>query len=89
MNDYYAQWHEWISQIKCGVKYTKESRQHNYILYVFVHIKVTNMHKQFMISEVMGDGTLVGSNVTFCLLHLEAKGVHVDYVKTIFYELEW
>lgn len=64
MIDYYAQWHEWISQIKWGVKDTKESRQHNYILYVFVHIKVTNMHKQSMISEVRGEGTLVGSNVT-------------------------
>lgn len=66
------------------MKDTKESRQHNYILYVFVHIKVTNKHEQSVISEVRREGTLVGNNVTWwtsSLLHLEAKGVPVDYVK--------
>lgn len=78
--------------LKCHVKDTKEHRQHNYILYVFVNIKETNMHKQSMSLEVKREGTLVGSNVTWwtsSLLHWEAKGVHVDYVKTICYELEW
>lgn len=42
------------------------------------------MHEQSVISEVRREGTLVGNNVTWwtsSLLHLEAKGVPVDYVK--------